>query len=139
MCANYAADGLRRPKEGDVTDDLAVPHVGGAPTDAEIEAWAMRERHRREQWARGPTPEQTALWAIREHERRTFAQGQPAVSRGGSLVSVWPIRRTLRDIRLAGIGALRLAVNTSVRDTFDYLVRMGLDWEDEVSRRSETR
>ena len=44
--------------------------VDVGPSDAEIEAWAVRERQRREQWLSGPTPEQAAVWAARERERR---------------------------------------------------------------------
>jgi len=94
--------------EGDMSRDSSSVQVGIGPTDAEIEAWAVRERQRREQWARGPTPEQTALWAIRERERRTFEQAQLSGLRGGSLARNWPLRWWLRDIQLAGIGALRL-------------------------------
>ena len=39
------------------------------PTDDEIKAWAARERQRREQWAKGPSPEQAALAVLHERER----------------------------------------------------------------------
>ena len=97
------------------------------PTAAEVEAWASRERRRRDQWALGPTPEQAALWAIRERERRTSTlerQDLPGPTR--------LMRRTLHDVGLAGIGALRLLINTSARDAVGYLVQAGLNWEREM-------
>ena len=109
--------------------------TGIGPTEAEIEAWATRERQRREQWVRGPTPEQTALWAVREHERRSVQQQQLAAPRGSSGERRWLFRRSLREIQLAGMGALQLALNTSIKDAMEYLVRAGLDWEEQTSPR----
>lgn len=123
-----------------MSHDSSSAQVGIGPTDAEIEAWAVRERHRREQWARGPTPEQTALWAIRERERRTFEQAQLSGLRGGSRARNSPLRWWLRDIQLACIGALRLAVNTSLSDAIHYLAEQGSITSDgHVSRASATR
>jgi hypothetical protein len=109
----------------------SMPDLGIGPTDAEIEAWSAREHRRREQWTHGPTPEQTALWALRERERRTLAQHQLAPAPGGSLARGWP----LRELQLAAMGALGLAVNTSIRDAIEYLVQTGLAWEEEMSLR----
>jgi hypothetical protein len=102
------------------------------PTAAEVEAWASRERNRREQWALGPTPEQAALWAVRERERRTVSRSTENLPAPRGL-----LRRTLRDFRLAGFGALQLLINTSARDAVEYLVQAGLDWEQETARRRE--
>ena len=109
--------------------------AGTGPTDAEIEAWALRERRRREQWARGPTPEQSALWVLRERERRIIEHEALATPTHGAGVRWWPLERTLREVQLAGIGALRLVVNTSIGEAVEYLVQAGLDWEaEQVSR-----
>jgi hypothetical protein len=104
------------------------------PTPAEIEAWADRERHRRQQWALGPTPEQAAVWAILERERRTFERRQ---ARPPSRTPIRLIRHALRELQFAGVGALRLLVNTSAGDVVDYLVQAGLDWEQELRSSSE--
>lgn len=100
------------------------------PTDDEIKAWATRERQRREQWAKGPSPEQAALAALRERERRLTeverASGQP-----DSVVEPTALMRdAVRNVYLASAGAVSLLFKTSARDAFDSLVHEGLDWED---------
>jgi hypothetical protein len=112
-----------------------VSDGGIGPADGEVEAWALRERQLREQWVRGPTPEQTALWALRERERRVLEHEKLASPNRGAM----PLARALREVQLASIGALRLAVNTSIRDAVEYLVQAGLDWEEELPSRSRPR
>jgi hypothetical protein len=43
------------------------------PTRDEVEAWAERERERRQRWAEGPTEEEKAAWARRIAYRRAGA------------------------------------------------------------------
>ena len=105
------------------------PRDDDLPTDAEIEAWAERERRRRQQWAQGPTPEQAALWATLEHERRRARRGG---TRGGL-----PSMR--RSLALCAAGGLRLLLTTSVHDVLEYLVEEGLEWEEQFSRGSRYR
>ena len=106
-----------------------MPEVGPGPTVAETEAWATRERRRREQWALGPTPEQAALGAMRERERRALEDEQEKMSRRSPHAPTPRIWRTLRTLQLAGLGALRLMVDTSASDAVGHLVQAGLDWE----------
>lgn len=118
--------------------DPSTLRPGLDPTDADVDAWAARERRRREQWAHGPTPEQAALWAVRERERRTFEQEPLSPPHAGPPARGWPLRRRVFEVRLAAMGALRLAVNMSMRDAIEYLMQVGLDWEEELSRHAET-
>jgi hypothetical protein len=62
------------------TDTDPSAHQSGAaldfePSDAEVEAWAARERERRQAWLRGPSEAQKAVWAERERERRRVEVG----------------------------------------------------------------
>ena len=53
--------------------DMAEPPVDPMalePTDAELDAWAERERKRREAWLKGPTADERAAYARRVRERR---------------------------------------------------------------------
>ncbi len=99
------------------------------PTDADVEAWTSRERHRRQQWAQGPTPEQAALWATLERERRLAERGDARRRQP----------RLGRALRLCAAGALRLLLTTSVHDALEYLMLEGLDWEARYSPRSGRR
>jgi hypothetical protein len=45
------------------------------PGEAEVDAWAERERRRREGWLGGPTAEERAAWIQAERERRLASLG----------------------------------------------------------------
>jgi len=106
-----------------------MPSIG--PTEKEVEAWATRERQRREQWSKGPTPEQAALWASRERDRREAEFGQstntgpPTAPEQSILEAVGAVR----NVKLAAEGAWSLLFKASLR-TFDRLVKAGQAWED---------
>jgi hypothetical protein len=103
------------------------------PSEAEIEAWAERERKRREAWPSGPTAEEKALWAWRERERRLAAReglGEPPSLRNASRL----LQRSARQLQLAVEGAVSLMLNLSLRDTMNQLVRAGQEWEADVTR-----
>ena len=102
------------------------------PTDDETKAWAVRERQRRQQWAKEPSPEQAALAALHERERKNAELER---SRGPSDPGVEPtalMRDVMRHSWLAAAGAVSLLFKTSARDAFDSLVEEGLDWEDRL-------
>jgi hypothetical protein len=101
------------------------------PTDDEIKAWATRERQRREQWAKGPSPEQAALAVLHERERN-IAEFERASGPADPGVETALIRDAVRNGWLAAAGAVSLLFKTSARDAFDSLVREGLDWEDRL-------
>jgi len=102
------------------------------PTDDEIKAWATRERQRREQWAKGPSPEQAALEMLSERERH-IAEFDRAIGPADPGVEPTALMRdAMRNGCLAAAGVLSLLFKTSARDAFDSLVQEGLDWEDRL-------
>lgn len=103
-----------------------------APTDAEIEAWAARERARRQQRLSGPTPEQAAVAMSRERERAEARLARAHATRGSDLDAGWLVQRSLRTALLAAEGAMSLLVNTSLRGVRERLTQAGLDWEEEL-------
>jgi hypothetical protein len=102
-----------------------------APSDAEIETWAARERKRRQQWLSGPTPEQAAVAASREREGIEADSGRADTMRGSDLDATWLVQRSMRTAQLAAEGAINLLLHVSLRGVRERLVQAGLDWEDE--------
>ena len=104
-----------QPGAGPATERAsAPPAVSGTvdepirlePSDAEIDAWAERERHRRAGWVTGPTAEEREAWRQWERERRLARlTAAPASAPSG------PVRRPqryLREAQLAAEGAMSL-------------------------------
>jgi len=109
----------------DAPDAAAV-----GPTDAEVEAWAERERARRDAWLRGPTEAQKAEWAAAERARRTRPHLQlPAPSPETRHLA----QHYLRSAQLVAEGAFSRLFNLSARDVLDDLIRAGRAWEDEYT------
>ena len=76
------------------------------PTPEDVEAWAERERVRRQMWTAGPTEEEKLAWACRERERRSsrsFADKLDSDLEDDPLA-----QRLRRDAELASFGALSL-------------------------------
>jgi hypothetical protein len=109
------------------------------PSDAEIEAWASRERERRERWLSGPTPEQVAAWASRERERRAAELEGARQTRGPAPSPAQLAQHSLRTAQLAAEGAMSLLFELSLKDALDVLVRAGRDWEEEFTRQPTPR
>jgi len=110
----------------------ATMEDGGAmePTQAEIDAWAARERKRREEWLRGPTDEERTAYAQSLRQRRlaeTFDEGERKI---GDVARMGV--RMGRETQLAAEGAVRIFYRWS-RRTFDELVEAGREWEEETS------
>ena len=99
-------------------------------TEAEIDAWAERERQRRAEWLQGPTREEREAYARRVRTRRiaaAFDEGEEAIAdkmRSGL--------RYGRESQLAAEGAAALVYRWS-RRTFAELVRAGREWEEETT------
>ncbi len=110
------------------------PHVARslAPSDAEVEAWAARERERRQRWLSGPTPEQAAVAFSRERERVEAELGHAHSRRGSDFDAAWLVQRSLRSAQLAAEGAMNLLLHVSLKDVRKRLVQAGLDWEQEL-------
>jgi len=100
------------------------------PTQAEIDAWAARERQRREAWLNGPSEEERAEYAQHLRHRRlasTFDEGEARIAD-----TVRMGVRYGREGQLAMEGAMALLYRFS-RRSFAELVRAGRDWEEETS------
>jgi hypothetical protein len=100
------------------------------PTEAEIDAWAARERKRREEWLKGPSEEERAAYAQSVRQRRlaeTFDEGERRIGDAARMGV-----RMGRDTQLAAEGAVRVFYRWS-RRTFEELVEAGREWEEETS------
>lgn len=111
----------------------ALPSSAEAPLEpnpAEIDAWAERERARRQAWLSGPSEEERAEYASRLRQRRlaeTFDEGEAMLQermRQGLRYS--------REAQLAAEGAISLFFRWSQR-TFEELVKAGREWEEETA------
>jgi len=112
--------------EGAMTDKAAELE----PTQAEIDAWAAKERERRQAWLDGPSPEEREAYALRLRRRRladTFDEGEAMLAD-----SVRRGMRLGREGQLAAEGAVALLYRHS-RRTLAELVRAGREWEEETS------
>jgi hypothetical protein len=112
------------------------------PSDAEIEAWAARERERRQQWLAGPSPEQAAVAVGHERERGEAELGRAYERWDPEFDPARLAQRFLRTTQLVAEGAVSLLLHVSVRDVRERLVHAGLEWEEEffdepVPRRSK--
>jgi hypothetical protein len=114
------------------------------PSAAEVEAWAERERQRREGWLSGPTPEEREAWAQRERDRRLGRLKAGPAAEASSLGE--RTQRAVREAQLAAEGAVSLVwkgleaegpvglLRKWSRQGMDALVRAGREWEEEVAR-----
>ena len=90
----------------------------------EVEAWAERERQRRQAWLAGPTEDEKRRWARHENP-----ESGPRVSRfEGDLREMRD--RWIRDTDLASKGALR-ALSRLPFALWSYLVQSGRGFEEE--------
>ncbi len=111
-------------------DDAVVDAASLEPTQAEIDDWAARERHRREEWLKGPTDEERAAYARRIKQRRlaeTFEEGEARLAESLRM----GVHYT-RETQLAAEGAIALMIRMT-RRTFADLVQAGREWEEETS------
>jgi hypothetical protein len=112
--------------------DASTPAADAAlePSPAEIEAWAERERARRQAWLDGPSEAERAEYALHLRQRRlaeTFDEGEAMLQermRQGLHYS--------REAQLAAEGAMNLFFRWSQR-TFAELVKAGREWEEDTA------
>ena len=76
------------------------------PSDAELDAWAERERQRRAGWVSGPTAEERAAWKQQERERRLARLTAEPAADAADLAR--RAQRSLREAQLAAEGAVSL-------------------------------
>ena len=123
------------PRAGD-------PGASFDPTEAEVEAWAERERQRRQAWLNGPTDEERLEWSRRERARRLARLEYEAGSRAGT--GAGPEydpyeerrrleRRYLLEARLAAEGLGVLLATWPFRLMAE-MVSAGRDWEEQSLR-----
>jgi hypothetical protein len=118
----------RVQKAADAAADDA--ELAAEPSDAEIDAWAQRERARRQAWLSGPSDEERAAYAKRVRQRRlaeAFDEGEQRLEermRSGLQYG--------REAQLAAEGAMTLFYRWS-RRTFTELVKAGREWEEETA------
>jgi hypothetical protein len=100
-----------------------------SPTAEEIEAWAVRERQRRQQWLDGPSEEEKQHWA-RQQTAGIFAD---LASLPELLESELPeaAELFLREAELAGKGAL-YALTRAPQRLWSYFVRAGQAVDEEL-------
>jgi hypothetical protein len=119
------------PKAKTVADNsMATGDAAFEPSPAEIEAWAERERARRQEWLSGPSEAERAEYATQLRQRRlaeTFDEGEAMLEermRQGLQYS--------REAQLAAEGAMSLFFRWSQR-TFAELVKAGREWEQDTA------
>ena len=112
--------------------DASTPEADPAlePSPEEIDAWAERERARRQAWLAGPNEDERAEYAAHLRQRRlaeAFDEGEAMLQermRQGLRYS--------REAQLAAEGAMSLFFRWSQR-TFAELVKAGREWEEDTN------
>jgi hypothetical protein len=100
------------------------------PSQAEIDAWAERERARRQAWLAGPSEDERDEYATHLRRRRladAFDESELALQermRQGLRYS--------REAQLAAEGAMTVLYRWS-RRTFAELVKAGREWEEDTA------
>jgi len=110
--------------------DAAMDEQAFEVSEAEIDAWAERERQRRSEWLSGPTPEEREAYARRVRTRRIAAAFDEGEERIAETMRMGV--RVGREGQLAAEGAAALLYRWS-RRTFADLVRAGREWEEETT------
>jgi hypothetical protein len=120
---------VTRAADDAATDATSALEPSG-PSEAEIEAWADREKMRRQAWLAGPNEDERAEYArhVRQrHISEAFDQGEFRLQES--------MRTGLhygREAQLATEGAMALFYRWS-RRTMAELVRAGREWEEDTA------
>jgi hypothetical protein len=118
-----------------------------APEESEIEAWAQRERSRRQKWASGPTEEEKRDWARRKRWERMVRSGSVPPSFDSPPAdpeycypsfSQWNDPRHSREVEL-GLKGLWYAMWSWPGAVWENLVRSGRAWEQKESSLTRPR
>lgn len=112
-------------------DDAAIDTTAALePSEAEIDAWAEREKARRQAWLAGPNDDERAQYAQHVRQRRlaeAFDEGEFRLQESMRLGLHYG-----REAQLAAEGAMALFYRWS-RRTMTELVRAGREWEEETA------
>jgi hypothetical protein len=96
-------------------------------SDAEVEAWAERERQRRKTWLEGPTAEERAAYARRHRDTRLLA-----IERDADDLSIRMRVPSPREAIFVAEGAASLMWRWSQRQ-ISTLERAGREWEEQIT------
>jgi hypothetical protein len=100
------------------------------PSQAEIDAWAAREKARRAAWVQGPNAEEREAYAKHLRQRRlaeAFDEGEFRLQESMRLGLHYG-----RETQLAAEGAMAVLYRWS-RRTFAELVKAGREWEEDTA------
>jgi len=100
------------------------------PSQAEIDAWAAREKARRAAWVQGPNDEEREAYARHLRQRRlaeAFDEGEFRLQESMRLGLHYG-----RETQLAAEGAMAVLYRWS-RRTFAELVKAGREWEEDTA------
>ena len=115
----------------DAADDAAIDTTPALePSEAEIDAWAAREKARRQAWLSGPNEDERAQYAQHVRQRRlaeAFDEGEFRLQESMRLGLHYG-----REAQLAAEGAMALFYRWS-RRTMTELVRAGREWEEDTA------
>jgi hypothetical protein len=122
---SWARQQRRRARIG-LADASAPP-----PAQAEIDAWAAREKQRRQEWLAGPSEGEKQQWA----ERQTRRLVDELTSLPAMLETDFPeaVQRLLRDAELAGKGTV-YTLSRAPLMLWSYFIRAGRAFEGESSK-----
>jgi hypothetical protein len=104
-------------------DEATVP---AQPTDQEVEAWAEREKKRREAWLAGPSDAEKREWRTRQRDVRELREMYGASDEPEWVLERQLERRLRRDVYLAGAGIVDFLLHSPTR-LGAKLIRGGLD------------
>lgn len=100
--------------------------MAAEPTDPEVDAWAEREKNRREAWLAGPSDAEKREWSRRQRELSELRETYGASDEPDSELERELERRLRRDLHLARAGILGLFLNLPY-SVGAKLIRSGLD------------
>ena len=100
--------------------------MAAEPTDQEVDAWAEREKNRREAWLAGPSEEEKREWSRRQRELNAVRELYGASDEPDSELERELEQRLRRDAHLARAGILGLFLNLPY-SVGAKLIRSGLD------------
>jgi hypothetical protein len=115
-------------KAADDAADEASPAL--EPSEAEIDAWAAREKARRAAWVAGPNADERQAYARHVRQRRlaeAFDDGEFRLQESMRLGLHYG-----REAQLATEGAMAVLFRWS-RRTFADLVKAGREWEEDTA------
>ena len=130
-----SAENSMNTDDASATSQAAAPTLD--PTPEEIEAWAERERKRREDWLQGPDEDERAAFARRVRQRRIAR-----LYRDPGEIDAFELAREMarypREAQLAVEGAMSLLWRWYRHRMADF-VEAGREWEEGSAKPARRR